>query len=65
MKTRSLHLCLLSVLLFAAASCFLFESKPETVDGNLSIRLRFTLPSDIDSTTTVPVSGLRGEDSYQ
>ncbi len=59
MKTRILRLCLLFFVLFAATSCFLFESKPETVDGNLSIRLRFTLPSDIDSTVTEPVAGLR------
>jgi len=52
-KKRIIIISLLSVLLLS--SCLLFESKPEVMDGNLEIKLRFTYSSDADSTIDIPV----------
>ncbi len=58
MKIKKLYQILLLSLLFIMTSCFLSESKPEAVDGNLSINLRFTVSSEEDSTMTVPIADL-------
>lgn len=47
-------MCLL-LLFLPIASCFLFEDKPEVIDGNISIRLRFTVPAEADSLEPLPV----------
>ena len=58
MKTKTLYQILLLPLCFVIASCFLFENKPEVIDGNLSINLRFTVLSEDDSTIVLPVADL-------
>jgi hypothetical protein len=52
------NIFLVSSILLLFTSCLLFESKPEAVDGNLQIKLKLTIPSDVDSTVGVPVAGL-------
>jgi hypothetical protein len=52
---RIIPILLLPLLL---SSCFFLEDKPETVDGNISIRLYFTVPSAIDSSVMNPVEDL-------
>jgi hypothetical protein len=51
-------LIIFSILALVLSSCLLFESKPEVMDGNLSIKIRFTVPSDEDSTIAIPVADL-------
>ena len=59
MKTKyTLYQILLLSLLLIMTSCFLSESKPGAVDGNISINLRFTVLSRIDSTITIPIAEL-------
>ncbi len=58
MKIKTLHQILLLSLLLILVSCVLSENKPEAVDGNLSINLRFTVSSEEDSTITLPVADL-------
>ena len=58
MRIKKSHQILLFSLLLIMTSCFLSESKPEAVDGNLSINLRFTILSEEDSTIAVPLAYL-------
>ena len=58
MKTKKTYQILLLSLWLIMTSCFLSESKPEVVDGNLSINLRFTILSEEDSTIALPVADL-------
>lgn len=51
-------LIILGVSAMVLSSCLLFETKPEAIDGDLQINLRFTLPSEEDSTVQVPVADL-------
>ncbi len=53
------HTIFLILLLILISSCMFFESKPTAVDGSLSIRLRFTIPSDEDSSVTIPMENLQ------
>ena len=58
MKTKNPYQILLLSLLLIMTSCFLSESKPEAVDGNLSISLSFVVLSEDDSTIALPVADL-------
>ncbi len=58
MKKKIITLSAALFTVFMTVSCMLFESRPETLDGNLSIRLCFTVPSDTDSTAVTPVEDL-------
>ncbi|MBN2780348.1 MAG: hypothetical protein JXR21_00100 [Candidatus Marinimicrobia bacterium] len=58
MKRKLHHIVLLSLALLLGVSCLLFEDKPLAVDGNLTIRLQFSAPSEEDSSLSVPVAGL-------
>jgi len=57
MKQKTLIIIITASLLLLT-SCLLFESKPEVRDGNLSLRLNFTYPSEIDSSIQIPVNEL-------
>ncbi|MEA3391628.1 MAG: DUF4876 domain-containing protein [Candidatus Marinimicrobia bacterium] len=58
MKIKKPYQILLLSLWLIMTSCFLSESKPEVVDGNLSINLKFTILSEDDSTVMLPVADL-------
>lgn len=53
---KKIYMILLLPMLLS--SCLFFEDKPDAVDGNLSIRLCFTIPSSTDSSAQVPVENL-------
>lgn len=55
-KSQILFISMFTLILLS--SCILFENKPEIVDGNISIDLQFTIPSDDDSTLQIPVADL-------
>lgn len=55
-KQNILIISLLFTLLLS--SCLLFENRPEVIDGNLEIKLRFTYPSEADSTVDIPVANM-------
>jgi len=58
MKTKKTYQILLLSVWLIMTSCFLSESKPEAVDGNLSISLSFMVLSEDDSTIALPVADL-------
>ena len=58
MKSKTIFQVLLLSLFLIFASCILSESKPEAIDGNISINLRFTIVSEDDSTVIEPISDL-------
>lgn len=51
-------ICMILLLTLLLSSCLFFEDKPDTLDGNLSIRLCFTIPSSMDSSVQEPVENL-------
>ncbi|MDD3716368.1 MAG: DUF4876 domain-containing protein [Candidatus Neomarinimicrobiota bacterium] len=58
MRKSQYPIICLHVIFLLAASCFLFEEKPQAVDGNVSIRLRFTVPAQADTLEALPVPGI-------
>ena len=61
MKKNIINIFLAMIIFLLPSSCFLFETMPRNVDGNISIELCFVVPSNLDSTQIHPVGGMTVE----